>query len=275
MRTEDIFTLMDADEFAAYLRSVQVPRAILRLQNHHTYIPGYAHFTRTNHFSLLRSMRRNHMEQRGWSNIGQSLTTFPDGTIALCRPLRDTPAAIKGANTGSIAMEHVGWFDAGKDQMTDAHKEIIIRANALLCQRFALSPSTETIVYHHWYDLVTGKRTNGTGSTKSCPGTAFFGGNTVAAAQAGFIPLVQAALGELQNAPAPAPPLSAIGDGTVNADVLNVREQPTTSSAIVRRLRRGDRVEWYALSSPHGTMPWIRIDADREEWVAQRFINPA
>ncbi len=274
MRTEDIFILMDADEFAAYLRSVQVPRAIARLQNHHTYIPGYAHFNGSNHFSLLRSMRRNHMEQRGWSNIGQSLTTFPDGTIAVCRPLRDTPAAIKGANTGAIAMEHLGWFDAGKDPMTDAHKAIIVRANALLCHRFGLIPSTDTIVYHHWYDLLTGKRTDGSGTTKSCPGTAFFGGNSVSAAQTGFIPLVQAELTRLAGAPNPAAAMTALGKGEVTADVLNVRDLPGTQGTILRQLRRHDRVDWFAESSTYGSAPWLRIDAAREEWVAKQFINP-
>jgi hypothetical protein len=47
--------------------------------------------------------------------------------------------------------------------------------------------------YHHWYDLNTGKRIakEGTGSTKTCPGTNFFGGNTVEAFKTGLLPLLK------------------------------------------------------------------------------------
>jgi hypothetical protein len=263
---------MSGDEFARYLTAAHVPRAVVRLQNHHTYIPGYAHFKNDNHFSLLRSMKRSHVQQRKWRDIGQNLTTFPDGTIAVCRPLAETPAAIFGANTGAMAMEHVGWFDTGKDAMTPAHKEIIIKANALLCSRFNLMPSTETIVYHHWYDLNTGKRTNGTGVTKSCPGTAFFGGNTVQAAQTHFIPLVQQAQAHLQAGAVPTT-WPVLGNGTVHADALHVRDRPNTTGAVVRKLRRGDRVQWFAESTAYGSMPWLRIDASREEWVAKPYIQ--
>lgn len=273
MRTEDGFILLaDADELGAYLASAQVGRPIRRIQNHHTYIPGYAHFTGCNHFSLLRAMKRDHVVNRTWSDIGQSLTTFPDGTIAVCRPLAQVPAAIKGANTGAIALEHVGWFDAGKDAMTDAHQAIIVQANALLCQRFQLTPSVDSIVYHHWYDLNTGKRTDGTGITKSCPGTAFFGGNTVAAAEAHFLPLVRQALQDRQGQPAPAA-LRPIGAGRVAATALNVRDRPSAQGRVVDRLTRGDRVSWFAESSAYGSMAWLRIDAATERWVAEPFIQ--
>ncbi len=274
MRTEDGFILLaDADEFGAYLASAQVGRPIRRIQNHHTYIPGYAHFTGSNHFSLLRAMKRDHVVNRKWSDIGQSLTTFPDGTIAVCRPLAQVPAAIKGANTGAIAVEHVGWFDAGQDTMTDAHKAIIVRSNAALCHRFQLTPSVDSIVYHHWYDLNTGKRTDGTGTTKSCPGTAFFGGNSVAAAEANFLPLVRQTFQALQGKPAPGA-LKPLGSGAVTADALNVRDRPAAQGQVIDRLMRGDRVSWYAQSSAYGSMAWLRIDPSVDRWVAAPFIKP-
>ena len=94
---------------------------------------------------------------------------------------QDDPLRIRFARTGGFAGVRLdGDFDAGADEMTPAQEGAIVEVNALLCRKFNLSPSTDTIVYHHWYDLNSGLRTDGSGTTKTCPGTAFFGGNTVA-----------------------------------------------------------------------------------------------
>lgn len=74
---------------------------------------------------------------------------------------------------------------------------VILFLNALLCKKFNLAVNTDTIVYHHWYDLDIGKRTNGTGKVKTCPGTAFFGGNSVEDARKYFIPLINSAVASL------------------------------------------------------------------------------
>ena len=65
--------------------------------------------------------------------------------------------------------------------------------NALLCEKFDLPINTDSIVYHHWW-TAAGKRTNGFGAAKSCPGTNFFGGNSVEACETNFIPLIKTAL---------------------------------------------------------------------------------
>jgi hypothetical protein len=57
------------------------------LQNHHTWRPGYAQFQGTNHIGLMESMRTSHITDRGWQDIGQNLTIFPDGQIGLCRAI--------------------------------------------------------------------------------------------------------------------------------------------------------------------------------------------
>ena len=87
--------------------------------------------------------------------------------------------------------------------MIDLQRNCIIRVNALLSQRFNLTPSSTSVVYHHRYDLTTGQRTDGTGNTKTCPGTGFFGDNTVSVAETNFIPLIRQ---QLANLPAVAPP---------------------------------------------------------------------
>jgi hypothetical protein len=193
MKQEGKFLLLDLAEFESWLSGLKLKRKILIIQNHHTWLPDYTTFKGNNHFKLLNSMETSHLE-RGFSQIAQNITTFPDGTVAICRPFEEMPAGIKGANGNGICIEHVGNFDKGKDKMTNAHRETIIEVNRLLCTRFKLIPSTDTVVYHHWYDLTTGARVaeSANSNTKSCPGTDFFGGNTVAACKANFIPLLKA-----------------------------------------------------------------------------------
>lgn len=188
MQQQGQFILMNRQEFKDWLFKTKFNRYIVRIQNHHTWEPSYNDFN-NNHFSLLNGMKSYHVDTMGYGDIAQNLTTFPDGLIAVCRSFELKPAGIYGANTAAICIENIGNFDS--DTMTDEQKKTIVFINAVLCQRFNLKPSTDTIVYHHWYDLNTGVRTNGSGSTKTCPGTMFFGGNTVEAANAYFIPLIK------------------------------------------------------------------------------------
>lgn len=190
MQSSGQFILMNRKGFDMWLEGHEIIRDIELIQNHHTYIPNYDTFDGENHFKLLESMKRSHLK-RGFSDIAQNITTYPDGMIAVCRPINTTPAGIKGANSRGICIEHIGDFDKGKDEVSDEHKKTILWINAVLCKKLGLEVSTDTIVYHHWYDLKTGKRKNGEGVTKSCPGTAFFGGNKVEDAEKNFIPLIK------------------------------------------------------------------------------------
>jgi len=191
------FILFDIGEFASWLGDAQVNRAIELVQNHHTYDPSYKDFNGSNHFERLQAMEAFHINVRHFSEIAQNFTTFPDGTLALCRSLETAPAGIKGANTGGICIENLGNFDMNQDQMTAVHKDSILKLTALLCKKFGLTPNSKSIVYHHWFDLNTGHRTDGIGTTKSCPGTGFFGGNSVSLAEGNFIPLIAGALADL------------------------------------------------------------------------------
>jgi hypothetical protein len=192
------FILLNLSEFFEWLNKKNVIRVVKLIQNHHTLIPSYKDFNGQNHFPLVVNMETYHMIPKpkgpGCSQIAQNLTTFPDGLIMICRDLEIMPAGIYGANSNGICIEHLGNFDTGHDTMTPEHRETIIGINALLLKKFNLKPNTDSVVYHHWYDLGTGKRTNGTGEVKTCPGTAFFGGNTTEAAGTNFIPLIAAKL---------------------------------------------------------------------------------
>jgi N-acetylmuramoyl-L-alanine amidase len=172
------------------------------------------------------------------------------------------PAGIKGANTGGICIENTGNFDVGGDSMSAAQRDTIVQLNAALCRKFRLAPNTDTIVYHHWYDLNTGARTNGAGTTKTCPGTGFFGGNTVADAAANFVPLVAAALGVTAS-----PILMAHATFIVNASSLNVREAPDGAARVVKQLTRGVHVD--AFETRAG---WKRVHATEQQWASARFL---
>ncbi|HWZ44027.1 MAG TPA: SH3 domain-containing protein [Candidatus Saccharimonadales bacterium] len=263
---EGKFILFDVAEFATFLSTLQTSRQVLLVQNHHTFIPSYSDFNGGNHFARLAAMEAAHL-QRGFNEIAQNLTTFPDGTVAVCRPFDIAPAGIKGANSNGLCIENLGNFDAGHDVMTGPQRDCIIRVNALLCQRFGLMPGSNSIVFHHWYDLTTGQRTNGTGTTKTCPGTGFFGGNSVGSAEANFIPLISRELANLPQAGATPGP-EVLFNAEVIADSLNVRSEPNATSPILAALARGAGVQVFEERDG-----WERIDPIESHWVKGSFLR--
>ncbi|HTF02701.1 MAG TPA: N-acetylmuramoyl-L-alanine amidase [Bacteroidia bacterium] len=272
MTTKYGFTQFTIDEFEKWLNGLSVARTILYVQQHHTAIPDYSHFTGSNHFERQQSMKTFHVVNNGWSDIAQQFTTFPDGTILTGRSMEMTPSGIKGFNTHAICIEHFGNFDKGKDTMNKAHAETMVRMTAALCKKFNIPVDSNHIVYHHWFDLGTGKRTNGTGSTKTCPGTAFFGGNTVDDCDTTFLPLVKSALksnGGNINVPDSPPPV--LRYAAVTTDSLNVRKgagtsfdkvtdrEPATLGSVLRVYKEKDG--------------WLKISAAMNHWVNAKYTS--
>jgi hypothetical protein len=265
METKYGFILMTVAEFDGWLKKLQINRVIKVIQNHHTFLPNYSNFNGNNHFEKLQGMRASHIS-RGFSDIAQNITTFPDGKLAIGRPLNVVPAGIYGQNSHGICIENLGDFDAGKDKMTSSQKDTIVQVNALLCNKYNLVPDSDSIIYHHWFDLRTGQRTNGSGNTKSCPGTAFFGGNTVSAAQQNFIPLILSAYNLLKR--------QSIGSdqnhtlGIVNSSGnLNIRKGPGTSFEKTGTIPSGATIRIYEQKGE-----WRRI-SPRNEWVSSRYVS--
>ncbi|KAF6625172.1 N-acetylmuramoyl-L-alanine amidase [Paenibacillus sp. EKM208P] len=203
------FLLMERDEFRDWLGKQNITRKIDRTQVHHTASPNYSTrkifngVAQQDHFVCLEGMRNYHVNTEGWSATGQNITTFEDGKIAISldRDLNKTPAGIRNSNTGAICIENVGCFDIGADNITDEQHKTIIHVHACLCEKFNHPVDTNHIVYHAWYtysgerlsDYTPGK------SSKSCPGTNFWGdGNTVAAAKKNFLPQIQEELNRLK-----------------------------------------------------------------------------
>lgn len=264
MKTQGQYTLFETmDEFAQFIQK-PLQRQITSVQNHHTAEPSYNDFTGTNHFERLKAMKSFHVNDRKFADIAQNLTTFPDGTIAVCRPMDKTPAGIKGANTGAICIEHLGNFDKNQDQMSAAQRACILKMNALLVRRFKLKIDTDTFVYHHWFDLKTGQRRNGLGEVKSCPGTNFFGGNKVQDAQANFLPLIRQAVAALDS------PIAIPRAQVQSPDgVLTIRSGPAGDTQELGKLGNGDVVQIHEINGI-----WRRIDGVEQKWVSSKFLVP-
>ncbi len=271
MKTQQGFTLMNREEFKTWLKKQNVSRKITMIQNHHTWLPSYANFDGNNHFWKVIGMRNSHMFERGWSDIGQHITTFSDGMIIVgSRPLSKSPAGIKGNNNEAICIEHLGNFDKGQDKMTKAHRDTIITVNAALNLKFVLPPSVDHNVYHHWFDLRTTLRTNGKGNTKSCPGTAFFGGNKVQDAKKNFIPKIAK---ELKSYPDYKKVFKnsleePIGHAlVVRASALNVRSGPSVRRKWMGTVNRGSVVDIYEKKGR-----WSRIGKE-QRWVSSYYLR--
>lgn len=96
------------------------------LHVHHTWKPDHDDFNGSNHIQLQRSMRNYHVYNRGWSDIGQHISIFPDGKIVTGRGFGRTPASIKGKNTGSFCIENIGNFDLGRDKLTGEQRQTLL-----------------------------------------------------------------------------------------------------------------------------------------------------
>lgn len=192
------------EEFKDWLFSQKVYRSIYRLQVHHMEMPDYSTWEGTDkrYYGDNRELGRTisldsygkttwHYSDGHGHYIAQHFNIFPNGKITTGRNLNSIPVGIKGWNTGAICIENYGCFD--KDKMTKEQRETIIAVYALLCKRFNITPSSNTIRYHCWFTAggyylggyVPGK------SCKTCPGKLFFGGNTMSRFKTNFLPAVE------------------------------------------------------------------------------------
>ncbi|WP_339166088.1 peptidoglycan recognition family protein [Paenibacillus sp. FSL R5-0341] len=196
--------LLEPSELKGWLDKQKIKRSINKLQVHHTAAPNYTTrqvvngVAKQDVWKCLEGMRTFHLSQ-GWAGTGQNITVLEDGRIAISldRDLNKTPAGIKGANTGALCIEIIGNFDQGGDTMAAIQKQAVVHLYACLALKLNIPIDTSHIVYHAWYtssgawlgDYERGE------SSKTCPGTNFFGdGNTRSAAERGFIPALKAEL---------------------------------------------------------------------------------
>lgn len=183
MKKEGKFVLMSREELKTYIPELKEVKKFKYIQQHHTAVPSYKDVN-NNHFQLMSGMENYHVTALKMSEIAQHFSTFPDGSICTGRPLTKDGGGLSGSqNIDSITIENVGNFDI--DIMTEEQRESVILLNALLCRKFGVTPSVATLPYHCWF------------KNKTCPGIKFSGGNTKAAAEKNFLPLVRSEIERL------------------------------------------------------------------------------
>ena len=69
-------------------------------------------------------IRRWHVEERGWSDIGYHIVIYLDGTVHEGRPIEIPGAHCKGQNRNSIGIAYVG--GKGGDTRTEEQKEALV-----------------------------------------------------------------------------------------------------------------------------------------------------
>lgn len=268
METKYGFNKMTSKEFGIYISTLKIARTVLCIQQHHTYIPSYIHFKGNNHFDLQKGMKNTHVNLNGWADIGQHISIFPDGSILTGRNFEKSASCIYGNNANAFCIENIGNFDVGADLMTNEQKNAIIEVTANLCKKFNLVPDTNKIVYHHWFNLSTGFRNNGSGNNKSCPGTNFFGSNKVDDCKKNFIPLVSAYLKDLQTVIKSNQILKYV---TVISDVLNIRSGSGLDHPIYKN--RTPALVGSILRVYEERNGWYRISSSSQHWVNSRYTK--
>jgi hypothetical protein len=275
MTTKYGLTLFSIQEFENYITNLKVGRTILYLQQHHTFSPSYKLCNDSNQLELQKQMKNYHINTNGWSDIGQHFSTFPDGTIVTGRNIESSPACIYGFNSNAICIENVGNFDIGNDVMTTLQKDTIVKMTAILCSKFSIPINTDRIVYHHWFNLSTGARNNGSGGNKSCPGTAFFGGNKVSDCQTNFLPLVQNTESQVPASATTSTPTSTpvtlLEYRIITANKLNVRVLPLSTSAKAtdrKAIPLGSVLRIYEEKDG-----WYKISSSESHWISGKYTS--
>ena len=283
MKTSNGFTLFEkTSEIGPWLKKQNVTRKVTRLQVHHMGLPDYNTWEKTDkkvfkdpHFGRTESL--DSYGKTTWGSksangkyIAQHFNVFPDGKITTGRSLNSNPIGITGWNTNAICVEIYGNFDKGNDTMTTAQKEAVIALFGELCKRFNITPGADTIRYHAWFtsggtylgDYKAGK------SRKTCPGTNFFGGNSISKFKANFLPAIKKYISgekeETKKEEAKKEFKQYIV--RVTADTLNGRSGAGTNYDIVTKLYEGTAV---TIVEENGN--WLK--AKMGYWIHKNYVE--
>lgn len=288
MKAQNGFILMKgSNEIRDFLNSKNVKRKINRIQIHHMALPDYGTWEKTDkrifdepHFGRTKSL--DEFGRKTWGSrdengkyIAQHFNVFPDGYITSGRSLNSTPIGISGWNTGAICIEIYGNFDKGKDEMTQVQRDAVIALVGELCKEFNISPGENNLRYHSWFTS-GGTYLGGydpAKSRKTCPGTAFFGGNTMAAYKKNFLPAIKGYLNSgTTSKPEVAPPVQNETTVTkivkVTTNELNIREKPDYKSTCKGQVHAG---EVYTIVKTAGNWGYLKSGAG---WINLKYTQP-
>lgn len=134
------------------LAGVRVTRGVREVVLHHTWSPTAAQYRGQETWEAI---RRYHMQDRGWSDIGYHYGIGPDGSIWKLRPVTRSGAHVLNRNQHTVGVACVGNFDV-EDPLKHglgAAAEVV----RVMVERFKLKD--ENIRFHREF------------SEKTCPGT--------------------------------------------------------------------------------------------------------
>lgn len=280
MKTQNGFTLFEnTSEIGPWLKKQKVTRTVNKLQVHHMGLPSYSTWEKTDKkvFSNPYFGRTESLDSYGkntWNSksangkyIAQHFNVFPDGKITTGRSLNSNPIGITGWNTGAICVEIYGNFDKGNDTMTEAQKKAVIALYGELCKRFDITPSASTIRYHAWFtsggtylgDYKAGQ------SRKTCPGTAFFGGNTMSAFKKNFLPAIKNYINGEETEKEESTTFKKY-IARVTSTNLNCRKGAGMSHDVVQQIHKGDV---FTVVQEQGN--WVKSASGY--WVSKSYIE--
>lgn len=129
---------------------------------HHTWAPDIDDFTGDNHERLQEGMRNYHMHERGFIDIAQHITQFPDGKFMIGRNFAKAPNSSAGQRADgrswnqdfAFMIENIGNFD--KEEIPKVVWDNNVKIGAYFLE------NKGTIILHRQMD-----------NSKSCPGNKF------------------------------------------------------------------------------------------------------
>lgn len=93
----------------------------------------------------ISTIRKWHMKENGWSDIGYNAVILKDGIPRNCRPIEKIPSGVKGKNTGTLAVCVTGLNKYAKSQFEGLNLLMIY-----WCGVFTISP--ERVLPHNFLD---------------------------------------------------------------------------------------------------------------------------
>ena len=138
-------------ELKQHLADTPQPRRIDEVILHHTWKPTAAQYAGP---STWKGVRRYHMNERGWSDIGYHIGVGPDDSIWLLRPIERSGAHCLNHNAHSIGVVMIGNFD--EEDPWENGAQMAAEAVAAICKRYELS--SDDVRFHREF------------ANKTCPG---------------------------------------------------------------------------------------------------------
>lgn len=154
------FTQMSVARLIEYCETFKWTRQIKYIDIHHTYSPNLTNYRATSEpLYWQEAMRRYHVVYRGFRDIAQHVTLYPDNCFVTGRDFNWDPASNTGNNANVFMIETLGNFDVGYDKFESEQADTMF---SFLAQFLTLKNlSMDAIRFHR--DLPN--------TGKTCPGT--------------------------------------------------------------------------------------------------------